>query len=168
MSRETPLNHLNRPAYFRLHILFSIFLFPSFRSPAKSFPWWWRVVFASSVDTVSSLSLTFLFFPKALLLCCSLDFPWWNEQIVLFCSFIFLSYSVYHFCSFSTSQCFQVCFFFFFKESEDWTQLSPNFIYYLFHIPFITCVMENLEISGNLGISKICIFFWLCSVQNIW
>lgn len=63
MSRETPLNHLNtnRLAYFLLHILLSIFFFffPSLRSPAKSFPWWWRVVFASSVDTVSSLSLSF-------------------------------------------------------------------------------------------------------------
>lgn len=43
------------PSYFAFYFFF---FFPSLRSPAKSFPWWWRVVFASSVDMVSSRSLS--------------------------------------------------------------------------------------------------------------
>lgn len=80
------------PPYEQTSVFSSTYLFftvPSFRRPSKSFPWWWRVVFASSVDTVSSPSLTH-FLPKALLLCRSPDFPWWNEQSVLF-RFIYFS-----------------------------------------------------------------------------
>jgi len=83
---------------FIFYFLFFFFFFPSLRSPAKSFPWWWRVVFASSVDTVSLLSLSFS---------CQKHYCYvalWtltHEINKVFCSASFIC-SIYHFHSFCT------------------------------------------------------------------